>query len=117
MTTDNEDKRPDKRRAPYSYRPPASLAEEFARRVERSGLSVNGYITERVFAGEVPRQRRAPPVEKQMLARLLFEVAGLRDELRDIASQNPEEAEGFESACQDIAEIRAVVLSLMERAP
>ncbi len=37
MTNKTKQKRP----APISYRPPADLAEEFQRRVEASGLSVN----------------------------------------------------------------------------
>jgi len=50
------------REAPISYRPPETLREEFRARVEKSGLSVNAFITQAVFASPPPRQSRRPAV-------------------------------------------------------
>jgi len=109
-----------KRRAPISYRPPASLQEEFEMRVERSGKSVNGFITSAIFSGDVPRGRRTPPVEREMLAKLLFQAAQIREELRVIAEGEGDQewAQGhYVAACQDLSEIRAAVLKFMGRVP
>lgn len=70
-----------KRAAPISYRPPEILREEFQQRVEKSGLSVNAFITQAVFGAPAPRQARRPPLEKQDIARLLCEAARLRAQL------------------------------------
>ncbi|WP_448734474.1 hypothetical protein [Agrobacterium sp. 22-221-1] len=50
-------------------------------RVEKSGLSVNAFITQAVFASPPPRQSRRPSVATQDLARLLAEAAALRAQL------------------------------------
>ena len=109
-----------KRKAPISYRPPASLQEEFEMRVQRSGKSVNGFITSAIFSGDVPRSQRTPPVESEMLAKLLFQAAQIRDELREIAEGDGDRdwaEEHYIAACQDLSEIRAAVLKFMGRVP
>jgi hypothetical protein len=109
-----------KRKAPISYRPPASLQEEFEMRVKRSGKSVNGFITSAIFSGDVPRAQRTPPVEREMLAKLLFQAAQIRDELRVIAEADGNQEwvhEHYIAACQDLSEIRAAVLKFMGRVP
>ena len=57
-------------------------------RVKRSGKSVNAFITTAIFSGDVPRAQRTPPVEREMLAKLLFQAAQIRDELRVIAERD-----------------------------
>jgi hypothetical protein len=108
-----------KREAPISYRPPAELREEFAARVEKSGLSTSAFITQAVFSREPPRQSRRPPVEQKMLAQLLFRAAQIRDQLHEIATTDPDEDQTMlmERAVDDLAELRAAILKGMGRKP
>ena len=55
-----------------------------------------------------------------MLAKLLFQAAQIRDELRVIAeSEGGRECadERYSAACQDLSEIRAALLKFMGRVP
>jgi len=115
--TDKTDK---KRDSPVSYRPPAELRDEFRRRVEMSGLSVNAYITKALFDLATPRRSRRPPVEKQMLAQLLARSAAIRDALENaahVAGDEPHAADALQTACDELTVIRAALLKMMERAP
>ena len=108
-----------KREAPISYRPPAELREEFHARVEKSGLSTSGFITKSVFGQGSPRQVRRPPVEKQLLARLLAQAAALRDQLRVLEQREDgaDHAALIAHAAEELTVIRAALLKAMERAP
>jgi hypothetical protein len=115
--TDKTDK---KRDSPVSYRPPAELRDEFRRRVETSGLSVNAYITKALFDLATPRRARRPPVEKQLLAQLLARSAAIRDALDNaarVAGDEPRAADALQTACDELTVIRAALLKMMERAP
>jgi hypothetical protein len=114
------DKTDNKRDAPVSYRPPAELRDEFRRRVEASGLSVNAYITKALFDLATPRRARRPPVEKQMLAQLLARSAAIRDALDGVARVAVDDrhaADALQAACDELTVIRAALLKMMERAP
>jgi len=109
-----------KRDAPISYRPPADLADEFRRRVETSGLPVNAYITKALFNLPTPRGTRRPPLEKEMLALLLARSAAIRDALDGaarVAGNESRAADALQTACDELAVIRAAVMKMMERAP
>jgi hypothetical protein len=104
-----------KRDAPISYRPPQALRAEFHARVERSGLSASGYITQCVFAGDGPRAARGAAVDRQLIAKLLSETAALHDRLRALA-------EGADpvllaEAVGDLREMRAACLLALGRKP
>jgi hypothetical protein len=109
----------DKRRdSPISYRPPAMMREEFMRRVEASGLSVNSYITRALFGAAAPRAARTQHTEKQTLAHLLGRSAAIRDALDDAAHRTGSDAEACEAikaACDELIVIRVALLRLMER--
>ena len=114
------DKTRDKRQAPISYRPPAALREEFAARVERSGLSTSAFITRAVFGGEAPRQSRRPSVEEADLARLLGQCAHLRDALHEIGMAQGEDSSAalvIEAAMDELTVMRSALLKVMGRAP
>lgn len=114
---DKDDK---KREAPISYRPPKDLREAFYERVEKSGLSTGAFITKAIFNHEPPRQSRRPPVEKEMLARLLGGAAKIRDELHEISLTTGEgdpDSLLIEAACDQLTEIRAAILKLAARKP
>lgn len=86
----------------------------------QSGLSVNAYITKALFDLPIPRGTRHPPVEKQMLAQLLFRSAAIRDALDNAAHATGETAntaDAIKAACAELELIRAAVMRLMERAP
>src|SRR5215469_9751470 len=116
MTDETKQKRP----APISYRPPADLVEEFRRRVETSGLSVNAYITTALFNLPVPRGARRPAVEKAMLGKLLGRSGAIRDALDHatrIAGDDVRLLAAIEAAHDELTVIRAAVLKMMEREP
>ena len=109
-----------KRDAPVSYRPPAKLRDELYRRIEASGLPVNAYITKALFDLPTPRGTRRPPVEKEMLALLLARSAAIRDALDStarVAGDEANAADALKAACDELAVIRAALMTLMERAP
>jgi hypothetical protein len=105
-----------KREAPISYRPPEHLREEFRARVEKSGLSVSGFITSSIFGSEAPRQARRPPFEKRELARILAECIRVRGALDDVASGEHDEALLAE-AVRTLTEIRNALIAAQGRAP
>ena len=116
MTEKNDQKRD----APISYRPPAELRDEFRRRVEASGLPVNAYITKALFNLAPPRGTRRPPVEKEMLALLLARSGAIRDALDGVARVSGDDrraADAIQTACDELAVIRAALMKMMERAP
>ncbi|MCF8710309.1 hypothetical protein [Rhizorhapis sp. SPR117] len=109
-----------RRDAPISYRPPEALREEFHARVARSGLSLNAFITQSVFADDAPRQARRAPVEQQEIARLLAETARLHDRLHDCLGAvgvDGLDAALLADAMRDLRDIRAACLSALGRKP
>ena len=114
MPTRKDHKRP----APISYRPPVSLREEFAARVEKSGLSTCAYITRAVFNVSPSRQYRRPPLEQKLLARLLCEAAKIHADLEQINSLDGDDSDRqIETATETLIEIRAALLKAMGRNP
>lgn len=107
----------DRRAAPVSYRPPEALREEFAARVKRSGLTTNAFLTQAWYGKDPPRQTRRPPVEKEMLARLLAEAARVNDRLHEVAGAGKGDPALMEEACRDLTELRTALLTLMGRKP
>lgn len=105
------------RAAPISYRPPAELREAFRARVEASGLSVNAFITQAIFDQDAPRQRRRASVKQQAIARLLAEIARLRDRLGAVGVEADLDAALLEEAVRDLREIRAACLAALGRKP
>lgn len=106
-----------KREAPISYRLPEDLREEFRTRVQTSGLSVNAFITQAIFAGAAPRQARRPSIEKQDLARLLAEAAQLRAQLETLPLEGARQVQLHEEAVATLRDIRALLMQAMGRAP
>ena len=107
-----------KREAPISYRPPAELREEFAARVEKSGLSTCAFLTKAMFDQAASRQSRRPAAEERQLARLLAQTASLRAQLDEIRAAQPEQtAEMMAQALEELMLIRAALLKAMGRQP
>lgn len=107
------------RSAPISYRPPVALEQEFHVRVEKSGLSVSGFITKAIFDQRPPRQSRRPVIERKLLARLLSEAAAIKDELQQIAIRDSDGSLelSLERAVDELAQIRAALLKNLGRKP
>lgn len=102
-----------RRPAPIPYRPPKDRTAEFHARVAASGLTTNAFITERIF-GRGRRQRAA----LRMLARLLDETARIGSRLDDIAAAGVEDhMPALDAAQQELAQIRAALLTEMGRSP
>ncbi len=97
-------RRTKKRPAPYSYRPPVSLADEFDARVRASGLSTNAFITEAVFS------KRGPASGVRIeLAQLLTACAEIKDLIRSLNTDREIEA----ASIRIDAELRLIRTALM----
>lgn len=105
----------DKREAPISYRPPEILREEFRARVEKSGLSVNAFITQAIFRSPPPKQSRRPSVETQDLARLLAEAARLRTQLDTLPLEGAHQVRLHEEAVTVLTDIRTLLMQALGR--
>lgn len=105
------DKTAHRRDAPISYRPPKALREEFYRRLEESGLSMNAFITRGVLGSKSPRAQN----ERLLLARLLQDAGRIADRLHEM--RPGEDAPALKAALEDLAQIRAALLALMGRRP
>jgi hypothetical protein len=103
------------REAPISYRPPEILREEFRARVEKSGLSVNAFITQAVFGQAPPRQARRPSVATQDLARLLAEAAKLRAQLDTLPVDGAHQVQLHEEAVAALTDIRTLLMQALGR--
>jgi hypothetical protein len=103
------------RDAPISYRPPEILREEFRKRVEKSGLSVNAFITQAIFASPPPKQARRPSVATQDLARLLAEAAQLRAQLGTLPVDGERQAQLHEEAVAALTDIRTLLMQALGR--
>lgn len=86
----------------------------------RSGLSLNAFITQSVFADDAPRQARRAPVEQQEIARLLAETARLHDRLHECSETvgvDGLDAALLDAALRDLRDIRAACLAALGRKP
>lgn len=113
-----ETKKGKKREAPISYRPPAALRDEFHARVERSGLTISGFLTKAVFGQDPGRASCRPAIEEKLLAKLLTEAAVIRQLLQDIdASGEGENSQEYQRALQCLEDIRAGIFTSLRRKP
>ena len=107
-----------KRRAPpISYRPPAKLLDEFTARVRNSGLSINGFITRAVFAGEAPRARSKPSLDRATAATLLAQAAAISDRLAGLPEGTQERDEALRACREELLLIRTFLIQLAGREP
>lgn len=109
------------RDAPISYRPPERLREEFAARVDASGLSTNAFITASVFGRDAPRARRVAGPQQKTVARLLAEAARITGRLQAVApvsAGTPPPLAALLQECRDeLAEIRTCLMLALGRDP
>lgn len=107
-----------KREAPTSYRPPQGLREEFATRVQKSGLSTCAFITQSIFDTAPPRQSRRPHIEQKLLARLLNEAAKIHGDLQQVDSiDHADTYAQIKAATEELSLIRTALLKAMGRSP
>lgn len=106
-----------KRAPPISYRPPAQMRDEFTARVRNSGLSINGYITRAVFAGDAPRTRPQPRLDRAMAATLLAQAAGIADQLSKFPEGTTERDEALRACREELLLIRTFLMQLAGREP
>lgn len=109
-----------KREAPISYRPPKGLRDEFAQRVERSGLSINAYITKAIFAEAAPRSRRQPSERELDMTRILAPGADIQAFFAFVekhCTEDPEIITEIEKARDALSEIRSAVFRANRRQP
>jgi hypothetical protein len=88
---------------------------------ERAGLSLAGYARSQLLSAPPVRQARRPPVERAELARLLGELGKIGSNMNQIARVLNGGGDGvlgdFTAVQTDIAEIRAVIMLALGRAP
>jgi len=99
-----------KRSSPYSYRPSADKREAFEALVERSGLSVNAFISESIFG-----RSRHRPGELQKLAAILGQCALIADLLRSMNISDPEFGAQTDALLDELRLIRSAVMARMGR--
>lgn len=108
-----------KRRPPIAYRVPVDLEDEFDQRVKRSGLSTNAFLTQSWLGKPLLRQVRRPPIEKKLLAKMLYQLTQLADGVRALLL-NPE-CENTNVLLEEIRDelkmIRIMIFKLMGRKP
>ena len=120
MPNGKNKKRPNKREAPISYRPPKNLRTEFDARVKKSGLCTSAFITKAIFDVVPSRQSRRPPVEQKLLAQILAQAANINDQLNEIAltgGDNSNNSLSLETTLDELTVIRAALLKAMGRNP
>ena len=110
---------PKKREAPISYRPPQLLRAAFEERVAASGISAGAFITPAVFGSDAPRAYRRMSADQAAVARVLAELACVRDRLDrlDGAIADPAERAALDAALTDLTEIRALCFQALGRQP
>lgn len=93
------------------------MRDEFTARVRNSGLSVNGYITRAVFAGEAPRTRPQPQLDRATAATLLAQAAGIADRLAALPDGVAERDETLCACREELLLIRTFLMQLAGREP
>jgi len=73
-----------KRSSSISYRPPVALQQEFERCVERSGLSTSAFLTKSWHGKILPSQIRRPPIEENILAKMLELLMNIYEAQREM---------------------------------
>ena len=108
-----------KRDAPISYRPPERLRDEFHARVQNSGQSVNGYITDAIFGRTAPRSKRVSPLDQKMIAMLLSQAARINDRLEQAGRSSTDSGPSLilQECRDDLAEIRSYLMLALGRDP
>jgi hypothetical protein len=106
-----------KREAPVSYRPPANLRDEFAARVQGSGMSVNAFITRAVFGSAAPRARPKARLESATAATLLAQAATIADRLAALPEGMAEADDALRECREELLLIRTFLMQLAGREP
>lgn len=111
----NKTKNSDKRPAPISIRPPASLRDEFYARAKNSGLSMNAFVMQVVFGNSSTK----PVMDKKMLALLLSQAAKINSHLEEMGHSSSD-SQNFlilEECRHELSEIRAALLLELGKKP
>lgn len=77
-------KQTEKRKGPISYRPPAHLRDEFERRIERSGLTANAFLTQGWYGQSVPRQSKRIKLSEAQAGQTVGIMGKIKDEIKAI---------------------------------
>lgn len=111
------DRKDKKRDAPISYRPPKHLREEFYLRVQKSGLSTSGFLTNSWSSQEPPRQSRRASLDHKAVAKLSTHFAKYRDQLDRIEALGGEQGNTplMQESIAILNEIRAILMDASGR--
>jgi hypothetical protein len=93
------------------------MRDEFAARVRNSGLSINGFITRAVFAGEAPRARPKPSLDRATAATLLAQAAAIADRLAAMPEGSEASEETLRECREELLLIRTFLMQLAGREP
>lgn len=73
-----------KPKGPISYKPPVGLRDEFEKRVKRSGLTTNAFLTKSWYEKPIPRQSKQIKLNEAQAGRTLGVMGKIKDELKAI---------------------------------
>lgn len=113
------ERKPKKREAPISYRPPKKWRKEFYERLARSGLSPSAFITMAVLGVEAtPRQRRIS-LEEKLIAKLMAQVARIQDALHELRLSKADVSSDLvmEEILEELRLIRVALFQALRRKP
>jgi hypothetical protein len=91
------------------------MRDEFSARVRNSGLSVNGFITRAVFAGEAPRARSKPSLDRATAATLLAQASAISDRLAALPEGFEAREETVRACREELLLIRTFLMQLAGR--
>lgn len=82
---------------------------------DQAGVSVAALIRYAVLEEKPLRASRTPPIDRQQAAQLIASLGALAEAIRQASPDQKNET--LESAFRDLAELRALALEAMGRAP
>ena len=110
------DRKDKKRISPLSIRVTEEEKKQLLADAAKAGLSLSAYMKKQALDVDPPRQSRRPSIEEKLLAKILNDLANVRQNLRHVDG-DPDSSLHMKTAVQTLIETRAALLKAMGREP